>query len=108
MRAALLTSPTTFTVTDLPVPQPGPGEVRVRVAICGVCNSEVRAVRNLRTLHAPSRYTIEQTPAGPQPGRHLPRQVGNRAALVVRHHEFRRQRRQARQAARQQARQERV
>lgn len=70
MRAALLTSPTTFTVTALPVPQPGPGEVRVRVAACGVCNSEVHAVRNLRTLHARSRYTIEKTPVGPQPGHH--------------------------------------
>ena len=70
MRAALLMGPTTFAVTDLPVPQPGPSEVRLRVAICGVCTSEVHAVRNLRTLQTPSGYTIDRTPVGPQPGRH--------------------------------------
>ncbi len=70
MRAALLTDPTTFEVADVPVPEPGPGEVRLRVAVCGVCNSEVHAVRNMRTRHTSSGYQIEEVPDGPQPGRH--------------------------------------
>src|SRR5947207_13629742 len=35
-------------VTDLPVPEPGPGEVLVRTLACGICGSDLHALR-----HAP-------------------------------------------------------
>jgi threonine dehydrogenase-like Zn-dependent dehydrogenase len=70
MRAAYLTARDTFTLREVPVPKPGAGEVRVRVAVCGVCSSEVHAVRAMQSP-APAGYDITAADAGPQPGRRL-------------------------------------
>ena len=41
MKALLLTSPSSLTLTDIETPQPDAGDVRVRIAACGICGSDV-------------------------------------------------------------------
>src|SRR5688500_535589 len=41
MRAAILTGPKAFSVTQVPAPAPCPGEVLIRLEGCGVCASNV-------------------------------------------------------------------
>jgi threonine dehydrogenase-like Zn-dependent dehydrogenase len=41
MRAAILTGPKAFSVTEVPAPAPSPGEVLIRLEGCGVCASNV-------------------------------------------------------------------
>ncbi|MDF3983234.1 zinc-binding dehydrogenase [Luteibacter sp. PPL201] len=43
MRAAVLTAPGAFDVTDAPLPVPGPGQVRVRLKGSGLCASNLPA-----------------------------------------------------------------
>jgi len=43
MRAAELTAPLTFRLTDMEIDDPGPGEVQVRVEAVGVCGSDMHA-----------------------------------------------------------------
>ena len=43
MRAAELTAPGTFRLTDMTIEDPGPGEVQVRVEAVGVCGSDLHA-----------------------------------------------------------------
>jgi L-iditol 2-dehydrogenase len=43
MRAAELTAPFTFRLTDMEIDDPGPGEVQVRVEAVGVCGSDMHA-----------------------------------------------------------------
>src|ERR1051326_2913097 len=37
-------------VTDLPVPQPGPGEVLVKTLACGICGSDLHALKHAEKL----------------------------------------------------------
>lgn len=53
MRAAELTAPQTFRLTDMEIDDPGPGEVQVRVEAVGVCGSD---------LHAWSEGAVGSTP----------------------------------------------
>lgn len=41
MKALLLTSPSTLTLTEIDTPEPGVGEVRIQIAACGICGSDV-------------------------------------------------------------------
>ncbi len=41
MRAAVLASPRTFRLEEVPLPTPGPRQVRVRLEGCGVCGSNL-------------------------------------------------------------------
>ncbi len=41
MKALLLTSPSTLTLTEIDTPEPGDGEVRIQIAACGICGSDV-------------------------------------------------------------------
>ncbi len=41
MKALLLTSPSTLTLTEIDTPEPGAGEVRIQIAACGICGSDV-------------------------------------------------------------------
>ena len=34
-----------LTIEDVPIPQPGPGQVLVKVRACGVCGTDLHAVR---------------------------------------------------------------
>ncbi|MGA3034751.1 MAG: alcohol dehydrogenase catalytic domain-containing protein [Terracidiphilus sp.] len=43
MRAAELTAPLTFRLTDMPIEAPAPGEVQVRVEAVGICGSDLHA-----------------------------------------------------------------
>src|SRR5439155_857826 len=45
MRAAVMRD-RTLVVADIPVPQPGPGEVLVRTLACGICGSDLHALRH--------------------------------------------------------------
>ena len=45
MRAAVMRD-RTLVVADVPVPQPGPGEVLVRTLACGICGSDLHALRH--------------------------------------------------------------
>ena len=44
MRAAVMRD-RTLVVADVPVPQPGPGEVLVRTLACGICGSDLHALK---------------------------------------------------------------
>jgi threonine dehydrogenase-like Zn-dependent dehydrogenase len=41
MRAAVLESPGSIRIEEVPLPEPGPGEVRIRLEGCGVCASNL-------------------------------------------------------------------
>jgi threonine dehydrogenase-like Zn-dependent dehydrogenase len=45
MRAAVMRD-RTLIVTDLPIPEPGPGEVLVRTLACGICGSDLHALKH--------------------------------------------------------------
>ena len=45
MRAAVMRD-RTLVVADVPVPQPGPGEVLVRTLACGICGSDLHALKH--------------------------------------------------------------
>jgi len=45
MRAAVMRD-RRLLVADVPVPEPGPGEVLVRTLACGICGSDLHALRH--------------------------------------------------------------
>ena len=49
MRAAVMRH-NQLTVEDLPVPEPGPGEVLVKTLACGICGSDLHALKHTREL----------------------------------------------------------
>ncbi|MGA2569365.1 MAG: alcohol dehydrogenase catalytic domain-containing protein [Terracidiphilus sp.] len=53
MRAAELTAPHSFRLTDMPIDDPAPGEVQIRIESVGVCGSD---------LHAYSEGAVGSTP----------------------------------------------
>jgi threonine dehydrogenase-like Zn-dependent dehydrogenase len=54
MRAAVMRSKR-LVVTDLPTPEPGPGEVLVKTLACGICGSDLHALRHAEQFVAASR-----------------------------------------------------
>jgi threonine dehydrogenase-like Zn-dependent dehydrogenase len=54
MRAAVMRSKR-LVVTDLPRPEPGPGEVLVKTLACGICGSDLHALRHAEQFVAASR-----------------------------------------------------
>ena len=53
MRAAVMLDHT-LTVEDVPVPEPGPGEVLVKTLACGICGSDLHALKHTEKLVAVS------------------------------------------------------
>src|SRR5437879_12579063 len=49
MRAAVMRD-RKLIVADVPVPQPGPGEVLVKTLSCGICGSDLHALRHAEKL----------------------------------------------------------
>lgn len=49
MLAAVLRGPNDLVLENLPKPTPGPGEVLVRVISCGICQTDYKAIRGVRT-----------------------------------------------------------
>jgi threonine dehydrogenase-like Zn-dependent dehydrogenase len=49
MRAAVMRQKK-LVVTDLPVPEPGPGEVLVKTLACGICGSDLHALKHAEKL----------------------------------------------------------
>lgn len=43
MRAAELTAPLAFRLTEMPIEDPGPGEIQVRIEAVGICGSDLHA-----------------------------------------------------------------
>ncbi len=66
MRAAQLTAPLTFRLTDMPIEDPGPGEVQVRVEAVGVCGSDLHAYKEGAVGGTPNAYPmlLGHEPAG--------------------------------------------
>ena len=66
MRAAELTAPHTFRLTELPIEDPGPGEVQVRVEAVGVCGSDLHAYGEGGVGSTPNVYpmVLGHEPAG--------------------------------------------
>ena len=66
MRAAQLTAPLTFRLTDMPIEDPGPGEVQVRVEAVGVCGSDLHAYSEGGVGGIPNAYPmlLGHEPAG--------------------------------------------
>jgi threonine dehydrogenase-like Zn-dependent dehydrogenase len=54
MRAAVMRD-RKLVVTDVPVPEPGPGEVLVRTLACGICGSDLHALRHAERFVETSR-----------------------------------------------------
>jgi len=54
MRAAVMRD-RRLVVADLPVPEPGPGEVLVKTLACGICGSDLHALRHAEQFVAASR-----------------------------------------------------
>ena len=49
MRAAVMRQKK-LVVTDLPMPEPGPGEVLVKTLACGICGSDLHALKHAEKL----------------------------------------------------------
>jgi L-iditol 2-dehydrogenase len=49
MLAAVLTDFNTLELKDVPVPVPGPNEALVRIKACGICATDYKAVKGIRT-----------------------------------------------------------
>src|SRR5881394_998072 len=49
MRAAVMRD-RKLIVADVPVPEPGPGEILVRTLACGICGSDLHALRHAPTM----------------------------------------------------------
>ncbi len=49
MRAVVMRNHT-LSVDDLPIPQPGPGEVMVKTLACGICGSDLHALKHTEKL----------------------------------------------------------
>jgi len=66
MRAAELTAPLTFRLTDMPIEDPGPGEVQVRIEAIGVCGSDLHAYSEGAVGDSPNVYpmVLGHEPAG--------------------------------------------
>jgi D-arabinose 1-dehydrogenase-like Zn-dependent alcohol dehydrogenase len=66
MRAAELTAPLTFRLTDMPIEDPGPGEVQVRIEAVGVCGSDLHAYSEGCVGSSPNVYpmVLGHEPAG--------------------------------------------
>lgn len=94
MRAAVMRN-RRLVVADVPVPEPGPGEVLVRTLACGICGSDLHALRHAEAFVAAARtvgsafvmdldrdvvmgheFCAEIVDHGPQTRRHL--KVGTR------------------------------
>jgi threonine dehydrogenase-like Zn-dependent dehydrogenase len=54
MRAAVMRD-RTLVVDDIPVPEPGPGEVLVKTLACGICGSDLHALKHAEQFVAASR-----------------------------------------------------
>jgi threonine dehydrogenase-like Zn-dependent dehydrogenase len=54
MRAAVMRD-RTLVVADVPTPEPGPGEVLVRTLACGICGSDLHALKHADTFVATAR-----------------------------------------------------
>src|SRR5260370_265259 len=54
MRAAVMRD-RRLVVADLPVPEPGPGEVLVKTLACGICGSDLHALKHAEQFVAASR-----------------------------------------------------
>src|SRR5512132_780324 len=54
MRAAVMRN-RALVVADVPVPEPGPGEVLVKTLACGICGSDLHALKHAEQLVAASR-----------------------------------------------------
>jgi threonine dehydrogenase-like Zn-dependent dehydrogenase len=59
MRAAVMRD-RKLVVAEVPVPEPGPGEVLVRTLACGICGSDLHALR-----HAEASSRRRAAPATP-------------------------------------------
>jgi len=86
MRAAELTAPRTFRLTEMPIDDPGPGEIQVRVQAVGVCGSDLHAFTEGAVGSTPNVYpmVLGHEPAGTivQTGAGVTRlAVGDRGAL---------------------------
>lgn len=66
MRAAELTAPLTFRLTDMPIEDPAPGEVQVRIEAVGVCGSDLHAYSEGAVGGMPNAYPmlLGHEPAG--------------------------------------------
>jgi len=66
MRAAELTAPLTFRLTDMPIEDPAPGEVQVRVEAVGICGSDLHAYTEGQVGSTPNVYpmVLGHEPAG--------------------------------------------
>jgi alcohol dehydrogenase, propanol-preferring len=49
MLAAVLKNFNQLVLEDVPRPGPGPGEVLVQIKSCGICATDYRAIRGIRT-----------------------------------------------------------
>ena len=49
MRAAVMLDHK-LTIEDIPVPEPGPGEVLVKTLACGICGSDLHALKHTEKL----------------------------------------------------------
>jgi L-iditol 2-dehydrogenase len=49
MLAAVLTDFNTLELKDVPVPKPGPNEALVRIKACGICATDYKAIKGIRT-----------------------------------------------------------
>lgn len=49
MLAAVLKAPHQLVLEDVPTPEPGPGEVLVRIKACGICQTDYKAIKGIRT-----------------------------------------------------------
>lgn len=49
MLALVLRGPNDFALEEVPTPEPGPGQVLVRIRACGICQTDYKAIRGIRT-----------------------------------------------------------
>jgi D-arabinose 1-dehydrogenase-like Zn-dependent alcohol dehydrogenase len=49
MLAAVLKAFNQLALEDVPKPEPGPGEVLVRIKACGICATDYKAIKGIRT-----------------------------------------------------------
>ena len=49
MRAAVMRNKK-LVVADIPVPEPGPGEVIVKTLACGICGSDLHALKHAEKM----------------------------------------------------------